>query len=1096
MGSGGSTASRRQQGCERLGITLQQLHEVDDLVQERYRNEAWPQARGCAVLPAVFSSRHLFGIVVHVDSQREIWKRMWCLSEILASSVEGNDELKLSFVTVDGSSPSSTNPAVFSLCDHPAGTESEHDRMLADANFPLSAFAAHRQIEIQKSCAFFKADEEALLQQILKESGERSGTCPQKHQAYDKANTLLRVKVEAAAMRLAVLLQDEKTQETLLSRAENSSLRSALKNARDEVLQLDVGKAKPPEGSLPGSPLGQPPEVGIPSAVSAVSLPEIPTAPPSPQPLDERAENSKRLGARLGYLLGEFPEAARTGTGQEDPTFHEMSQFLALGSTGMGYNRECPRDRKLHCSIVDALPSKDAQKASHFLSWCWDYHLQMYLKTWGQWRLQYPEIEAFVWQCFFCNNQYRLKEGKKGKKVADESLGEIFQDRLLGIQQMVEMYTAAEHSDKVSVDIILPPDEAADIQGKISTGQWKDIKKKFQEVNVENARAHEPEDEAMVKNHIRNAVGGFQKVNTKVRETMMMRVQQQVNVFLLDDKPARSAADFLQTAGLANYTERLEEQGILTFEAARDELLQLGFKEKLKKLGLAPDMFDGLSEEEADVMRDKRMEERLTNAEDKIKFRHLRQDFLAGEAVVEELVALDMLVARGADWCYDGDSDDDITPEDGGPEGVGRVVAWHSTSGEAVGVGAPRAGWVRVHWHVTGYMRNYRMGTYELPLAQLAFAAAITPSEEAQSLREVPKGQLQLHHLRCSFGYRCGTRFPHYALFDNRPEACEKVAKFRPGDVVEDRDGDRATCIGLKYRPDTKKVDLWFHFRNNEGAGVFRHADHDSVLRKVAQRRVHEAKREDVEGASDGEIDHDEREWVGKNLSTTLRYISKSGQPLHFDIRDEIIQRFKMPYKSGDVLIDRADGEKMTCIGVAHDPMREKRGGRRGRRVVGSVAEVWFHLESSAGAGVSPKMHKALSRFQVVHNEPVRELLGASGSSSDSWDMETALGLMASLHGSLQLDFNFPRGAGKNATPDWFDVRPELVETVVGFKPGTVLTFKGAPPGTRLTLIGLRPDPDSGEVSFAWFSFAKEELLSQLANEPGQLEQLLGALMR
>ena len=45
-------------------------------------------------------------------------------------------------------------------------------------------------------------------------------------------------------------------------------------------------------------------------------------------------------------------------------------------------------------------------------------------------------MEAFIWQCFFCNNQYRLQEGQQ---VTDESLGDIFQARLLDIQQMVVM---------------------------------------------------------------------------------------------------------------------------------------------------------------------------------------------------------------------------------------------------------------------------------------------------------------------------------------------------------------------------------------------------------------------------------------------------------------------------------------------------------------------------------------------------------------------------------------------------------------------------------------------------------------------------------
>ena len=33
-----------------------------------------------------------------------------------------------------------------------------------------------------------------------------------------------------------------------------------------------------------------------------------------------------------------------------------------------------------------------------------------------------------------------------------------------------------------------------------------------------------------------------------------------------------------------------------------------------------------------------------------------------------------------------------------------------------------------------------------------------------------------------------------------------------------------------------------------------------------------------------------------------------------------MIAKFKLPFKSGDVLRDREDGELMTCIGVAERP--------------------------------------------------------------------------------------------------------------------------------------------------------------------------------
>ena len=132
-----------------------------------------------------------------------------------------------------------------------------------------------------------------------------------------------------------------------------------------------------------------------------------------------------------------------------------------------------------------------------------------------------------------------------------------------------EMYTAAANSDRVTVDIMLPPDQAADIRTKIASGVWDDIRKKFQEVNVEHAKAREKKDEDMVKEHIKKGAG-FDAVNAKVREKMMAWVLKQVEMFLLEDGKVRSGADFLRTAGLADYIDKLEEQGVCTFEDLED----------------------------------------------------------------------------------------------------------------------------------------------------------------------------------------------------------------------------------------------------------------------------------------------------------------------------------------------------------------------------------------------------------------------------------------------------------------------------------------------------------------------------------------------
>eukprot|EP00435_Cladocopium_sp_Y103_P016443 s2601_g4.t1 len=435
------------------------------------------------------------------------------------------------------------------------------------------------------------------------------------------------------------------------------------------------------------------------------------------------------------------------------------------------------------------------------------------------------------------------------------------------------------------------------------------------------------------------------------------------------------------------------------------------------------------------------------------------QERLEGKPVTEELVGLGLAVERGPDWHYD-TSEDDKTPEDGGSEGFGLVVGWRTKSGRPHGPkdSVPdHSGWVRVQWCVTGFQKSYRLG----PAHDLKFASV--KKLQTKHLENVQKGMLKLQHLRCDFGYRCGTKYCHYAKFDIRKEACQKVADFVHGDVVEDmqQSARRSTCIGLKYNAEKKKVEMWFHFHGAKGAGIFAGADLDSRFRRVDHVQVREDSREDVDGASDGEIEHDERDWVCRNLEPSLQYQSKGGHMLDVDTRPEMISKFKMPFKSGDVIRDKADGELMTCIGVAFRPGDDE--DREYRK-----AEVWFHVESSKGAGINPNVYKNLGRFEVVRNVPVVGQL----QDMNRKDMPSVKDELAKLKGKLKCDFSFPSGT-RRADDELFDVRDDVLEKITGWKPGTVLTV-GAQPDTRLTLIGLRPDPASDDPK-VWWHFQDEE---------------------
>lgn len=177
------------------------------------------------------------------------------------------------------------------------------------------------------------------------------------------------------------------------------------------------------------------------------------------------------------------------------------------------------------------------------------------------------------------------------------------------------------------------------------------------------------------------------------------------------------------------------------------------------------------------------------------------------------------------------------------------------------------------------------------------------------------------------------------------------------------------------------------------------------------------------------------------------------------DTRPEMIAKFRVPYKSGDVLQDRKDGEKMTCIGVAQDPkhavLAQASQEKRGNRVTGSIAELWFHVEGSEGAGVNVRHFQELSRYTVVGTRPVEPMAADSDAGLDPESIRASL---RELRGQLCCDFTFPRGTSRG-TDAGFDVRPDLVKKITGWEPGTVVKH-AARPDARLTLIGIAEDDD------------------------------------
>lgn len=263
---------------------------------------------------------------------------------------------------------------------------------------------------------------------------------------------------------------------------------------------------------------------------------------------DKVRQASLRLGVSLEYLLEQFPlEVSRLATDASEPTFNGIASKFAHGPLGKGKHLLCPRDGLPDCSIVDGLPKHSRAKATHFLSWCWAYKVSDFCGGLSNWKRQMLRTDGntFLWVCFFCNNQYRILEQQTA--AGSDDLETTFKQRLLEIGSVVilldsfanplyltrvwcifETFMAATCS--VPVTMVMSDPARDEFAQTLSKG-IEHIKSAFRTVNVANARATKPEDEARVKDLIRTTVG-MEAVNEKVKENMQALALTELKTYL------------------------------------------------------------------------------------------------------------------------------------------------------------------------------------------------------------------------------------------------------------------------------------------------------------------------------------------------------------------------------------------------------------------------------------------------------------------------------------------------------------------------------------------------------------------------------------
>jgi len=241
---------------------------------------------------------------------------------------------------------------------------------------------------------------------------------------------------------------------------------------------------------------------------------------------------SKVTGIAATYLLNDFGELARERVEVESPNFYDLT-VLSYGPTGLGYQKRCPRDGQLGCSIVDAINECYRGEASYFVSWCWQYKLNDFVSAISSWvqREGVDRSDAYLWVCFFCNNQYRILEEQT--QHGSSQLTSMFEHHLASTGRMLillDSFTPAPlfltrawclFECYVSADQYIPmtitfPDR---LRTEGTEGR-RPLEEAIQALDMRRAKASDKVDEEVIKNLIVASVG-FDEFNATCRQRLL-----------------------------------------------------------------------------------------------------------------------------------------------------------------------------------------------------------------------------------------------------------------------------------------------------------------------------------------------------------------------------------------------------------------------------------------------------------------------------------------------------------------------------------------------------------------------------------------------
>ena len=261
---------------------------------------------------------------------------------------------------------------------------------------------------------------------------------------------------------------------------------------------------------------------------------------------------SLECGVSAAYLKETFPGEAQAAAGKQNPNFYELCQVLAIGPHGKGFGKICPRDGRLNCSIVDALVPPQQGKATHFVSWCWQYSLDNVVDAIAVWLESSNQpaaaVDVYLWMCFFCNNQYRIME--EGSQTGSDELQDIFESHLASAGHMLVILDSFMHPHYFSRawclfetfvcieqdfprTILLPSGQLEEFRQVMETTGPSLVREKIHQIDLRRASASVQADEDTIKRMVYNSCG-FDTLNHAVQRELLKWILHAFEVYMLN----------------------------------------------------------------------------------------------------------------------------------------------------------------------------------------------------------------------------------------------------------------------------------------------------------------------------------------------------------------------------------------------------------------------------------------------------------------------------------------------------------------------------------------------------------------------------------